>query len=334
MSSYNSNRLSKTRKIGVKNTLNKGSKPADHGLLGDPSLAAIASICLTASAGVLYNLNPPPTVSQPAQSANLPDQNVFGMRFDTSPQIKSPYSPFLPPFRLNHANFSKKITPASQPAIYNLIRNSFVGISITFPDDIRQHGASCSGWLFDSHTVVTAAHCLRCPEQVEHIPFKTCHSEDLKLIYIDAFPPGQSLQFPQAIYSAYSGKSLGVALSDEYDVAVIHSDLEILPNTNALTIAKNFTPPEQLIIGHFLGYGADTDWQVEQSDSYKNFKSIAVNTVIQKGNSGSAVFNTAGEVVGVVARINQDKTCLADPVTPELITDLVAKAVRNMQTAE
>ncbi len=108
-----------------------------------------------------------------------------------------------------------------------------------------------------------------------------------------------------------------VAASVQYDLALLKvSDSDVLKNSNA--IAASFADDDEVYIGQSvyavgnpLGAGTTVTTGVVSSDSeetqvgvssteYTLYREIKTDTVVNPGNSGGALYNSSGEIIGIV----------------------------------
>ncbi|WP_413585770.1 S1 family peptidase [Bdellovibrio sp. HCB274] len=146
----------------------------------------------------------------------------------------------------------------------------------------------CSGVLIASNKLLTAAHCMQ--------NANSC--ANAKLVF-GAHHTVQNLPI-------FSCKQV-VALNKELDFAIIELDREVMSVT-PVRVAREFNLQEGdtvLSMSYPLGLPLKQDLGVVKNvDANKSFFKVAVDTFASS--SGSPLFNTKGEVVGILSRGAED----------------------------
>lgn len=156
-------------------------------------------------------------------------------------------------------------------------------------------GSPCTGFLLDEQHVITASHCV---EAATTLGLK-------RFIFNFQFRPGEDIRDldEDQVYSATNV----VYRSDPCDrrnpdVAIVALDrkVSIKPSRRA---ASNPRPKESVyLVGYPLGLPAKYAPGAEVRDNNPLAAHFVANTDGYKGNSGSPVFNSANEIVGVQVR--------------------------------
>lgn len=181
--------------------------------------------------------------------------------------------------------------------IYQTIHDAFVRIIIQDVEIEKPMIHFCSGWIAGPSTFVTAAHCFNYSDnpkrQIKLQHFKTDSIKDLEFADLTEETSPTNINF---------------AYSNDKDLAVITTNLSVASMPARLNIATS-ADPQSFYIGHFQGYDAKEVWQIDSGnltqEIYNSEKDLGptYSFIIQCGNSGGAIFDGQGHVVGIATHL-------------------------------
>lgn len=219
----------------------------------------------------------------------------------------------------SYCDNGEKITSS---AIKALLQDSVVFLNFT--------GGSCSGFVYDDSTVVTARHCLEDDEG------STDGNTLLNLVhYNNSKPSVVNTSEVQQKFLRHGSEDVGVVVFDS-------PVLSAIPKLDAVDFPVGYQYYDPYFVYSFNAYGKKgevipgrslgVDWDMDMylispyfgdlSVAPLYFRAISKNGTIIKGNSGTPVVNCDGEVVSVVAY----KDGRGSTVTSEIIRDLKSEA--------
>ena len=148
----------------------------------------------------------------------------------------------------------------------------------TDEDKIRTGWGSCSGVYIKNNIILTAAHCVVMPEDIT-----------LKEVWVRK--------------SGVSERAIPVKVDPQADLALLYTPLSGVP----VRLASRVVRGEDIwVIGNPLGLrdiitkGIVSNSHVSASDEKASF--VIIDATVLPGNSGGAVVDTNGELVGILTR--------------------------------
>jgi hypothetical protein len=199
----------------------------------------------------------------------------------------------------------------------------------------------CTGVWINKDTLLTALHCAKAAAQIQQIKDLPDELKPFAKLFMKEIedPTGTVMMYstnkevtgletaPTAMH-----RSRVLAIDSKHDLAILKAEQEGLPDHPHLRVA-NLMPPvgtKVHVIGHpgglYFTVMQGTVAAVRESFPSDDFEVegpfIQVHSAIYKGNSGGAVINEQGEIVGIVsfiARSPNQGFCLAPPAIKKFI---------------
>ena len=189
---------------------------------------------------------------------------------------------------------------------FSLATNPFIQMGVPpCPGERFAHqrpGGWCSGFMVGDDLIATAGHCGETDAAIQDTA------------YIFGFDTSDATDSGRTVFDAnqvYFGKDLVAHdLSDTGDYAVVRLDRAITaPGAKALPVRQSGEPAPRDNLG-VIGYPSGLPVKIAYGDETelksKSGPWLFANLDTYGGNSGSPVFNTAGEVEGILVRGAQD----------------------------